>query len=310
MKNKIRNLAISVLAAGSMMLSSTPVNASYSYEKPETNGIEQKIDKEYGKPIKIRVIEVSGKDSLRDVVEDKTREITYEDGTIVTYHGDYDDSKTVERRVDGKKITERMEKYKSKWKIHDRKVEYERDGTKITEDFWLNSANTDIELHSIKVEKPTKDGKTVEWYWGNKYLKGEAPDAVDIITETVIYPKGTKLKESREYYNKQNEGLDGKEFFEDKLYTSIERKYIEEKNLDGLVTRRAFETILTDFDGKTEKRIEQDFEIFKRPICDGKIDFRQSIQQKYDGVREKIDYDGDGVADEEITKKITTIYLE
>jgi len=309
MKNKIRNLAISILAAGTMVISSTAVNASYSYHKPETNGIEHKIDKEYGKPVKIRVIEISGKDSL-GTVEDRAREITYENGTIVTYHGNYDGKKTVEIMIDGKKITERMEMYKNKWKIHDREVEYVKDGVKIEE--WLSPLyGEELVIRHTKLEKPTKDGKVIEWYRGDDYQKGKKPDSVDYITETIIYPKGTKESDSDDYFYNQNEGLEGKRFFTQKSYWRIERKLEEEKNSSGEVVRRTFETILTDWDGKkTEKRIEQDYEPFKRPIVDGKIDFRRSTQQTRDGIYDRIDYDGDGIADEEITKKITTIYLE
>lgn len=309
MKNKIRNVTIALLSAGTIMLSGTAVNASYTYESPETNGIEQKVEKEYGKAVKIRVIEISGKDSL-GTVEDKAREITFEDGTIVTYHRDHGKNKTVQKYVNGKNITEEYEKlYRKDWKITGRKVRYEKDGAKITEDFWLNAANTDIELHQVIVEKPTNDGKTVEWYWGSGYFKGKAPDAIDIITEKVIYPKGTTDTKSDEYYYNQNEGLEGKEFFDEKSYYSIERKYVEEKTTSGKVTRRKFETILTDFEGRIEKRIEQDYKPFSSVLCDGKIDFRWSIQQTHDGTYEKIDYDGDGIADEEIHKKVTTIYL-
>ena len=74
--------------------------------------------------------------------------------------------------------------------------------------------------------------------------------------------------------------------------------------------RRAFETIVTDFNGMTEKRIEQDYEPFNIVKCDGKVEFRRSTQQTHDGIHDRIDYDGDGIADDEITTKITTIYLE
>lgn len=310
MKNKIKNLGIVILSAGVMLLGSTlPVNASYTYHSPEANGVEHRIEKEYGKVKKIRVIEVSGKDSM-GIVEDKAREITYEDGTIVTYRGNYSGNKTVERVVDGKKVTERLEKpYKSNWILKERSLQYEKDGAEVEE--WFTTMDGDeLVLRHIKVEKQTNSGKTIEWYWGNDYRKGEKPDVTSFITETIIYPKKTSENNSTDYYHNQNEGLDGKKFFTHKSYWSIERKLVEEKNEEGKVSVRRFETILTDFDGMTEKRIEQDYELFKRPTCDGKIDFRQSIKQKLDGTYEMIDYDGDGVPDEEVCKKVTTIYLE
>lgn len=311
MKNLTKNLAITLFAAGTMLLSSAFLNkteASYAYRSPEANGIEQKVDKEHGKAKKIRAIEVSGKVG-EYIVEDTAVEITYEDGTIVTTYGCYGTKKVIERTVGGKKIIEKYEKNsKEGWEITDRTLQYEKDGAKITESFWRGET-IGLEIHNTSVKKPTKDGKIVEWYWGNNYLQGKNPDATDHITETVIYPKGTKRSESKEYCYNQNEGLK-KEFFEEKSYDSIERKLIEYKTESGKVVRRTFETILTDFDGMTEKRIEQDYEPFKTPLCDGKIDFRLSIAQRPYGTCEKIDYNGDGIPDEEIYKRVSTIFLD
>jgi len=315
MKNKIKNLGIAVLSVGALLASGTAADArDYTNEKTESRGIEQKVEKEYGRAVKIRVIDISGKDHDR-IVDDTSREITFEDGTIVTYHHGQGREKTVERMAGGKRITERFENPRSgpgkdTWEIHERTVEYEKGGASIREDYWLNSFNTGIELRYVTVEKPANDGKIVEQYQRNDYFEGKKPWDVTIITEKAIYPKGTDNSKSMEYFESQNEGLDGKEFFEKSFYRQIERKCIEEKTPSGAVTRRKFETLLTEFGGRTEKRIEQDYKLFERPICDGKIDYRRSTKEMPGGTYDRIDYNGDGIADEEITRKITTIYLD
>jgi len=309
MKNKMKKFAVTLLAAGTMMFSGAlPASASYTYHSPEANGIEQKVEKEYGKAKKIKIIEVSGKDSF-GIVEDSAIEVTYEDGTFVTHYSP--SRKTVEKSVDGKKIIEEYDKpYRGNWRIIDRTIQYEKDDTKV-EEWFTTMGGDELVLRHTKVEKPTKDGQIIEWYFGSDYHKNEEPEYIDTISEKVIYPKGTKYCDVEDEYNqKRNDGLEDKEFFEYKFCKSIERKFFEEKNKRGEVVRRWFETVLTDFSGKKEKRIEQDYEPFKRPICDGKIDFRQSIDQKRDGTYEKIDYDGDGIPDEEIHKKVVTIYLD
>lgn len=309
MKNKMKKVAVTLFAAGTMMFSGAlPASASYTYHSPEANGIEQKVEKEYGKAKKIKIIDVSGKDSF-GIVEDSAIEVTYEDGTFVTHYSP--SRKTVEKSVDGKKIIEEYDKpYRGNWRIIDRTIQYEKDGTKVEEWFSIMGGDELVPRHT-KVEKPAKDGKTVEWYFSRDYHKGMEPEYTDYITETIIYLKGTEYyKVEDEYNQKRNDGLEGKEFFEYKFCKSIERKFFEEKNKHGEVVRRWFETILTDFSGKKEKRIEQDYEPFKRPICDGKIDFRQLIEQTHDGTYEKIDFNSDGIPDEEINKKVVTIYLD
>lgn len=310
MKNKIKTLAVTLFAAGTLILSGAFPATAYDYKSPETNGIEQRVDKEYGKAKKIKVINISGKDSL-GIVEDKAREITYEDGTVVTYHGDYDGEKTVEKTVDGKKIIEGYKKFNKEYRLSDRTIRYEKDGAKIEDWFSFLSESSGLVLRHTEVKKPTKDGKKVEWYGGSDYYKGIEPGYISYITETIIYPKGTGFKESMDYFKNQNEGLGDKRFFDIEFYHLIERKLIEEKNEAGGVVSRMFITALTNPSNEEfETRIEKDYEFFKSSLCDGKIDFRQSISKSKDGTYEKTDYNGDGIPDEEIHKNVTTIYLE
>lgn len=314
MKSKIKNLGIVILAAGTMIVSSAlQSKAAYVYESPETNGIEQRVDKEYGKAKKIRVIEVSGKDSF-GLVEDTAIEITYEDGTIVTTQGHsrmLRSKKIVEKTVEGKKIIEEYDKFNKEYRLSDRTIQYEKDGAKIEDWFSFMSESSGLVLSQTKVEKPTKEGKTVEWYFSKDYYKGMEPAYTYCITETTIYPKGTGFKESMDYFKNQNEGLGDKRFFDIEFYHLIERRVIEEKNKHGKVMSREFVTTLTNPRNKEfETRIEKDYESFKSSLCDGKIDYRKSVRKEWNGVYEKTDSNGDGIPDEEIHKKVRTIYLE
>lgn len=318
MKSKIKNLGIAILAAGIMIIGSAlPSKAVYVYESPETNGIEQRVDKEYGKAKKIRVIEVSGKDRF-GVVEDTAIEITYEEGTVVTTQGysrmlkSLPSKKTIEKTVDGKKITEEHDKFNKEYRLSSRTIQYEKEGAKIEDWFSFLSESDGLVLRETKVEKPTKEGKTVEWYGGSDYYKGMEPAYTHHITETTIYPKGTGFKESMDYFKNQNEGLGDKRFFDIEFYHLIERKVIEEKNQAGRIISREFVTTLTNPNNEEfETRIEKDYELFKSSLCDGKIDHRKSVRKDWNGgVYEKTDSNGDGIPDEEIHKRIRTIYLE
>lgn len=323
MKNKVKkNIAITLFTAGTMCFSyAFPAKTEgYFYKRPESNGIEQKVDKEYGKIKKIRIINVDGKDKYGSII-DEIVEITYANGTIVTTQnltGIFGPKRTVERTADGKRIIEEYHagRERDEWNLTDRIVRYESKGAKIEDWYsfkqipekdettgkWIRKKR--LLLRGTKVEKLSKDGKIIEHYNASDYHEGKKSEYVNYISEKIIYPKGTTFDESGDYFSNHHD------FFDARFYDLIERKLIEERNEAGKVVRRRFVTILRDDNrGNIETRIEQDSKFFEDPICDGKIDLRQSIKNYRDGVYEKTDYDGDGVADEEIYKKIITLYF-
>jgi len=301
MKNKLKNITIAFFAAGTMFFN-YPISKADTYS--EAIGLEQSIEKEYGEIEKIKMINEKEDEGAFDT---DSVEITYKDGTIVTVEPDndffwmYAPKKTVEMTVGKKKTIEEYYKFNNSWDIADRTIIFESNGAKITSHYSLNVSKTELEIMHTKVERQDK----IEYYHANDFFNKKEPFVIEYITEKIIYPKGTTLAESKEYFDNQNK------FFKKISYDSIERKLIEERDENGELLRKKFITIL-DYKGVKdyEVRIEHDHTPLFSPHCDGSIDYMQSITKLREGVSKKTDLDGDGNIDIEITKRVITIYFE
>jgi len=328
-KMKKKKLAVALLAAGTIMFSSlspSQAEGKYYYEADEATGIEQKVDENYGKVKQIKTITEEGKDK-RGSFHDDIVETTYVDEngleTKITVHGYnniFGPEKIIERNVDGKKIVEEYDiigAKKGSWKLSSRVIEYDLNGAKVTE--WYNGKKydgimgDDLNLRTTLVERKTEDGKIIEYHWGKKYYEGKEPDAMDLIKETIIYAKGTSRNDSVDYFENQEGECPNADFFDTLWYDSIERKKVETFHIgtDNILERVRYETRVK-YQGKEdyELRVEQDYGVFERPSVDGKFDYFRSVTRTRDGVYDATDFDGDGIADETVEKKIFTINFD